>query len=467
MPNISTGLIRPHSSKLTILQRFTDVAIIVMSLVLCGKALDIELHQSYLFAVSLAVICFLLFAEIKSLYHSWRFDSLRNEITHVLIIWVSVIFALILLAFLTKTSMVYSRRLAIGWALLVPLLLMAFRIFLRVMLRSLRKQGRNTRMLAFAGDTALTRRLSKVIESSPGMGVRIAGIYDESCQMQPSSGSVEVAGDFADLVASAREGKIDYVYITLPMQEEKRTMQLIDELADTTTSVYVVPDFFVFELRHTRWLSVGGIPAVSVFESPFYGVDGWFKRAEDLVVGSIILLIISPLMLAIAAGVKLSSSGPVIFKQRRYGLHGEVIEVWKFRSMSVCEDGDNIPQAKLGDKRITRFGAFLRSTSLDELPQFINVLQGSMSIVGPRPHAVAHNEQYRGIIHGYMLRHKIKPGITGWAQINGWRGETDTLEKMQKRVEFDLEYMRNWSMWLDVKIIALTIWKGFSGKNAY
>jgi putative colanic acid biosynthesis UDP-glucose lipid carrier transferase len=212
---------------------------------------------------------------------------------------------------------------------------------------------------------------------------------------------------------------------------------------------------------------MGGMPMISVFDTPFYGVDGWLKRTEDLVLGTLILLLICVPMLAIAIGVKISSPGPVLFKQRRYGLNGKIVEVWKFRSMTVCEDGDKVVQASKNDARVTRFGAFIRRTSLDELPQFINVLQGSMSIVGPRPHAVAHNEQYRRLIHGYMLRHKVKPGITGWAQISGWRGETDTLEKMQKRIEFDLEYVRNWSLWLDLKIIMLTVIRGFSGSNAY
>jgi putative colanic acid biosynthesis UDP-glucose lipid carrier transferase len=212
---------------------------------------------------------------------------------------------------------------------------------------------------------------------------------------------------------------------------------------------------------------VGDIPTVSIHETPFYGVDGWVKRVEDIVLSSVILALIAIPMLIIATGVKFSSPGPVIFRQRRYGLSGQEIEVWKFRSMTVCENGDDVRQATKCDPRITAFGAFLRRTSLDELPQFINVLQGRMSIVGPRPHAIAHNEEYRKLISGYMLRHKVKPGITGWAQINGWRGETESLDKMRNRVEHDLTYIRNWSLWLDIKIILVTALKGFCGKNAY
>lgn len=291
------------------------------------------------------------------------------------------------------------------------------------------------------------------------MGLHLVGIYDDG---QPA-----LQGSLTDLIADARAGKFDYVYIALPADAEARTLQLIHDLTDTTVTVYVIPDLFVFDLLHARWSNLGGVPVVSVFESPFYGVDGWLKRAEDIILGTLILLLAALPMLLITAAIKLTSAGPVLFKQRRYGLNGEVIEVLKFRSMQVCEDGHRIAQATRNDPRVTRIGQFLRRTSLDELPQFINVLRGSMSIVGPRPHAIAHNEQYRQLIHGYMLRHKVKPGITGWAQINGWRGETDTLEKMQKRVEFDLHYMRNWSLWLDIKIIFRTALTEFFGKNAY
>ena len=209
------------------------------------------------------------------------------------------------------------------------------------------------------------------------------------------------------------------------------------------------------------------MPVVAVCETPFTGANGMVKRASDIVLSSFILLLISPLLLAIAAAIALSSPGPIIFKQRRYGLNGEQILVWKFRTMTVCEDGDIVQQAQKDDSRITPVGAFLRKTSLDELPQFFNVLQGSMSIVGPRPHAVAHNELYRTMIKGYMVRHKVKPGITGWAQVNGWRGETDSLEKMKKRIDYDLAYLRNWSLRLDLYIIAKTIAVVFKDKHAY
>ena len=242
---------------------------------------------------------------------------------------------------------------------------------------------------------------------------------------------------------------------------------LIKSLTDTTCSVILIPDLFTFNILQSRTEEVNGVPVVPLFDTPLNGINMIFKRIEDIVISSIILLFISPILLIIACLVKLTSPGPIIFKQTRYGMDGKPIKVWKFRSMSVMENDNKVIQATKNDIRITKIGRLLRRTSLDELPQFFNVLFGGMSIVGPRPHAVAHNEQYRNLIEGYMLRHKVKPGITGWAQINGWRGETDTLEKMEKRVEFDLEYIREWSIWLDLKIIFLTIFKGFINKSAY
>jgi putative colanic acid biosynthesis UDP-glucose lipid carrier transferase len=257
------------------------------------------------------------------------------------------------------------------------------------------------------------------------------------------------------------------VYVTFPMRAEKRIKNVLARLGDTTASVYVVPDFFVFELLHSRWTNIGGLPAVSVFENPFYGVDGWIKRAVDLVLSSVLLAALAVPMALIALAIKLTSAGPVFFRQKRYGLDGREILVWKFRSMTVCENGPVVSQAKRGDARVTRLGAVLRRTSLDELPQLFNVIGGSMSLVGPRPHASAHNEAFRKSIQGYMLRHKVKPGITGLAQVSGARGETDTLDKMQRRVALDHQYIREWSPWLDVKILFKTVFAVMSRENAY
>jgi len=277
----------------------------------------------------------------------------------------------------------------------------------------------------------------------------------------------KIAGQLNEIVSYVKNNRIDMVYITSPVTNDLKTRNIIADLCETAADVYLIPDIFNITLLRMSLSEIAGLPVVNLNDTPCSGLNDILKRLEDKVVALIILIMIFPLMLLIALCIKLTSPGPVLFRQRRYGINGEDMVILKFRTMTVCEDGPDIPQAVKCDLRVTRFGSFLRRTSLDELPQFINVLQGSMSVVGPRPHAVAHNEQYRKLIKSYMLRHKMKPGITGWAQINGFRGETDTLEMMKKRVEYDLYYINNWSILLDLKIILLTIFKGFWGKNAY
>ena len=454
---------RSHGGELSFFHRMLDVVIVLGTLWASAKGYGVTIGLQYELVGMLAVVCFLFFSEWHALYISWRADSIRHEAWMILSIWGLTCCVLLALGFFSKSSIHFSRVTISAWIIATPVLLVGERILLRFVLRRFRKLGFNTRSVAIVGGGKSASQLVDIISNSPWMGLKIKGVYDdaESADTNSSNHNIEA------LMVDVQGGIIDCVYITYPMQQEEKIRQLVERLADSTVSVHVVPDVFVSELLHARWSSLGRVPLVSVFESPFFGASMLLKRVEDMILGSLILLLISPLMVLIAAAVKLTSPGTVIFKQRRYGLNGQVIEVWKFRSMSVQEDGAHVPQAKKNDPRITALGAFLRKSSLDELPQFINVLQGRMSIVGPRPHAVAHNEQYRKLIHGYMLRHKVKPGITGWAQVNGWRGETDTMEKMEMRVKYDLEYFNNWSLWLDLKIIAMTVFSGMRGKNAY
>lgn len=274
-------------------------------------------------------------------------------------------------------------------------------------------------------------------------------------------------GSAQTLIEEARQGNLDEIYIALPMIALQRIRYFLYMMSDSTADTYIVPDFANYSSNISELRRVHNVQTIGILNSPFKGVGSFIKRTEDIIIGSVILAMISILMLMIAIGIKLTSHGPVFFKQDRYGLSGQKIKVWKFRTMKVMENDNTVLQATKNDPRVTSFGSFLRRTSLDELPQFINVIQGSMSIVGPRPHAVAHNEQYRRQVDNYMIRHKVKPGITGLAQIRGFRGETDTLYKMEKRIQCDIEYIKNWSLWLDIKIIFITIFKGFVGKNAY
>ena len=274
-----------------------------------------------------------------------------------------------------------------------------------------------------------------------------------------------ILGKLADIAAYVKQHHVNFIYLSLPMVSQPRIIKLLDELQDTTASIYILPDIFLTDLIQGHMGQVNGIPVMAVCESPFTGMNSLIKRLTDIVLSLALLALLSPLLLAIGIGVMLSSPGPIIFKQRRYGLDGKEISVYKFRSMTVNEDNNRVVQATKQDVRITPFGAFLRKTSLDELPQLINVLQNTMSIVGPRPHAVVHNEMYRKQIKGYMIRHKVKPGLTGWAQVNGLRGETETLDKMQARIKLDIDYLRYWSPRLDIYIMLKTIWVIIKGQD--
>ncbi|MDQ3026943.1 MAG: undecaprenyl-phosphate glucose phosphotransferase, partial [Pseudomonadota bacterium] len=309
-------------------------------------------------------------------------------------------------------------------------------------------------------------KLAERIRSTPFLGVEIGGFFeDRAAERLGDLPPEQVLGNVDQVADYVKAHKVDMIYLAMPMASQPRILKLLDELCDTTASVYFAPDIFLFDLIQARMDTVGGMPVLAVCETPFYGVNGIVKRVSDVILASLIMVLIAPVLAAIAAGVKLSSPGPVLFRQRRYGLDGQEILVYKFRSMTVTEDGGVIRQATRNDARVTPFGAFIRKTSLDELPQFINVLQGRMSIVGPRPHAIAHNEMYRKLIKSYMIRHKVKPGITGWAQVNGLRGETETVEKMKARVEYDLDYLRNWSLRLDLGIIWKTIFVVFKRQD--
>jgi putative colanic acid biosynthesis UDP-glucose lipid carrier transferase len=463
-------MLRTRHSKLVLFTRLTDAFIVGFSLWILASLYDVEWSEDYSLALACSVGLFVFFGQFHDVYRSWRGAPLWQEGIRLWWAWIGVILGLLFLAYATKTSAIYSRRVILTWFSLTPVILTMWRAGLHLFVGMLRQHGFNTRNVAIVGARDVGARLARRILSAPWMGLRPVGFYDDRCPAgsRPlASEPLKVIGNLDTLVDEARNGRIDLIYITLPMRAEKRIQELIARLSDTTVSIHMVPDFFMFDLMNASWTHIGDLPTVSIFETPFYGVDSWVKRIEDVIISLAILSVIALPMAIIALLVKLSSPGPVIFRQRRYGLLGQQIEVWKFRTMTACEDGDIVKQARRCDPRVTRIGAFLRRTSLDELPQFFNVLQGRMSIVGPRPHAIVHNEQYRKMINGYMLRHKVKPGITGWAQINGWRGETENVDKMRARVEHDLAYIRNWSLWLDLKIIIATLFKGFGGKNVY
>ncbi|MBU0621557.1 MAG: undecaprenyl-phosphate glucose phosphotransferase [Gammaproteobacteria bacterium] len=404
--------------------------------------------------------------EQTSIYQRWRNGNLLEYIRDTLVGWAIIVAVLLLLNYAADFTHHYSEQVILTWFIATPITLLVSHIAVRLIADKMREKG-GVRSAVVVGANETSLKLVNRIAEFPYLLIDIQGYFDERNDDRALKGLGQRLGRTTEVASYARKHNIQMIFISLPMSAQPRIREIIDDLHDSTASVYFLPDVYVFDLMQARFNSVGGIPVVAACESPFSGVDSVVKDVSDFVLALIILILLMPIMIIIALAVVLTSPGPAIFKQRRYGLNGEEIIVYKFRSMTVSEDGHKVVQAQKNDARVTRIGAFLRRTSLDELPQFINVLQGRMSIVGPRPHAVAHNELYRKLIKGYMLRHKVKPGITGWAQINGMRGETEVLEKMQGRIDHDLYYLQNWSLWLDLWIIMRTIWVVLRRDNAY
>ncbi|MGH8217363.1 MAG: undecaprenyl-phosphate glucose phosphotransferase [Steroidobacteraceae bacterium] len=386
----------------------------------------------------------------------------------VILRWLVIVAVLLGIGYVTKYSGTYSRRIVLTWVGVTPLVLVAVSLALQELMRRVLYDPSVARRVAFVGCNEVSLALARRIQSNADLGLAVQGFFDDrSCERLGVSGQVRVLGSLCDIASAVRRRGIDVIFVALPMRHIRRVVDLLDKLRDTTVSVYYVPDIFVFDLIQARTGELLGIPVVALCETPFCGYRGVVKRITDIALAAVLLVLGAPLMLAIALAVALSSGRPVLFKQRRYGLDGEEIIVYKFRTMSVVEDGASILQAHKEDARVTRVGRFLRRHSLDELPQLINVLQGRMSLVGPRPHAIAHNEEYRKLIKGYMMRHKVHPGITGLAQINGFRGETVRVEDMRARVEYDLEYLRRWTPLLDFKILVLTAVRLLRDEKAY
>jgi putative colanic acid biosynthesis UDP-glucose lipid carrier transferase len=445
------GLMRPFSSEFSTINRLLDGLIIWLCLqAFCTfyQAPDLAIYQ---IAALLGIVLYFLVAELRSMYRSSRLQTYASIVGKIISTWGFVAITLISIAFATKSSADFSRLTIGSWFLITPLLLAFERLCIYWLLRHLRKKGSNTRSYAILGDFVSANQLLTKMNALPWTGLSHVGSYEH----------------LEELIYQVQSKGIDYVFLSYSGNQQEEIIGAINALADSTASVYLAPNVFLSDLLGSQWITLGNMPMITINDHPFYGTQWFLKKTEDVVLGSIFFVLTLPLMIVIAIGVKLSSPGPILFKQRRYGLNGETIQVLKFRTMTTQDDGAIVVQATKDDARVTSLGKFLRRTSLDELPQFINVLQGGMSIVGPRPHAISHNEHYRKLINGYMLRHKVKPGITGWAQVNGLRGETDTLDKMKDRIDYDLYYINHWSIWLDLKIIVMTIVNGFTGKSAY
>ncbi len=387
----------------------------------------------------------------------------------VLVRWMVIVAILLGIGYVTKYSEDFSRRVVLTWVVVTPALLVLTALYLHEIMRRLLNDPGAKRRVAFAGCNAASLALAqKITENSGSLGLVVHGFFDDRGEDRLGDcGNMRKLGGLTDIVGAVQSKQIDAIFVALPIRQVQRVMDLVEELRNTTVSIYYVPDLLVFDLLQSRVGEMMGMPVVAMCETPFYGYGGLVKRITDVMFALAILAAAGPLMLLIALAVRVTSPGPALFKQRRYGLDGREILVYKFRTMTVLEDGAQVHQATRTDSRVTPLGRYLRRYSLDELPQLFNVLRGNMSLVGPRPHAIAHNEEYRRLIKGYMVRHKAPPGITGLAQINGCRGETARIEDMQARLKYDLEYLRRWSPLLDLKILALTAVRMLRDDKAY
>ncbi len=413
------------------------------------------------------ILCLLVFALTLPGRDRFR-ERLLAAAADIVSSWLAILVLVALCAYATGSFVYFDAEVLFLWAIATPpMQLAAVAIGARILrLQAQRPESRRGVIVVGAGPLGV--KTARALTAAPDRGVDLLGYFDDRSGARVHAEAAPLLrGRLADVAAYVLERNVREVYITLPLGSQPRIVALLESVQATTASLFLVPDVFGISVIQGRLQDVNGVPMVGICETPFTGTNDLVKRLSDLVLASLILIATAPLLLGIAIAVRLDSPGPVIFRQRRNGLDGEEIVVWKFRTMSAQDNGAHVPQATRADPRVTRVGAFLRRSSLDELPQFINVLQGRMSIVGPRPHAVAHNEAYRQIIKAYMVRHKVRPGITGWAQVNGLRGETDTIEKMQARVEYDLEYLRNWNLALDLQIIARTVRLLIADRHAY
>lgn len=428
-------------------------------------------YQLLLLLLSFLTLNVFTWADVYKPQHGrWLYQSLTN----LTVAWFVVALSLSMITFFTKSGEHFSRL----WVLMTFTSAYTLMVFSRVSiwsyLQGKKKSGHYQKPIIIIGAGEQGKRACDAILEERWAGLSAVAFFDDNPSLHGSSykgieikGNINQSLEFIEQQRQTDNTPIKEVWIALPLSAARRIEELQRSLQNTATHIYLVPDLFGANLSRYSLVESAGMMMINLSATPMIGTMEKLKRAEDIIISVLMGLILSPLLIATAIMIKLESAGPIFFKQRRYGLDGKEILVWKFRSMSVNEDGYHIPQATLNDKRVTRFGAFIRKYSIDELPQLFNVLSGSMSLVGPRPHAVAHNEYYRDKVHGYMARHTIRPGMTGWAQINGCRGETEVIEKMQRRLRYDLEYIQNWSIALDIRILLKTLHTVLKDKNAY
>lgn len=473
MPN--RGILKEYSSLLNLILRIIDWLTIYFSGIFAYYATGLDeyfaqfgqhaMPIAYNYVLVVAVLLSVVIFPFLSLYRAWRGGSVFDEMKLLTLGWVLTAFFLATFALMTKTGAAYSRLWVGVWFISGWSALVFFRISLRLLLRWMRSKGRNLRQIVIVGAGGLGKEVAERVNAASWTGLEIVGFFSKNQADEPkSTKGFPILGGLNSLPDFVGNNPVDQVWVAMQLKDEEMVKGVLHSLRHSAVDICYIPDIFGFQLLNHSFTEIAGLPVVNLSATPMEGINRWLKAIEDQTLAFIILMLVSPLMLLIAMGVKLSSKGPIFFRQERVSWNGEPFIMYKFRSMMVSAEEKSGPVwAKQGESRATWFGSLLRKASLDELPQFINVLKGEMSIVGPRPERSVFVEQFKDQVPDYMKKHLVKAGITGWAQINGWRGDTD----LKKRVEHDIYYIEHWSVWFDLKIIMLTFFKGFVHRNAY
>lgn len=459
----ATGFISKYGAMLDILMRVGDVAIVLAAgIVIHRLRFHLPVHMPYTAQLLRAGVLVLLVFPRFQLYRSWRGVGPGAELLRIALAWGAVTALVLLWGWAIKANEDFSRLWTAGWFAAALVLMAGSRLVVRAALGYVRARGLDHRSVVIIGATAVGARVLAATRNNPWLGMDVEG-YVSTQYDHPNATDAPCLGDFDSFLKKLRSNPPDQIWVALPLRAEAMIERLLDATADISTAVRLVPDMLGYELINHEASSIAGVPVITLRGSRVVGHSRVLKAIEDRVLASVILLLVSPLMLLLALGVKLSSPGPVFYRQRRVGLDGREFDMLKFRSMPIDVEKDGVRWGNAKAKQTTAFGRFIRASSLDELPQFINVLKGELSIVGPRPERPVFVNEFKKSIPGYMHKHLVKGGITGWAQINGWRGDTD----LAKRIECDLFYIGHWSLWLDMKIIALTPLALIKRTNAY
>jgi putative colanic acid biosynthesis UDP-glucose lipid carrier transferase len=465
-------LIITNSSRLELSMRILDVVALEVAGAIAGLIhFQIPLSETPPIHTVLLHFCsglaFLLFPQLE-LYGSWRGRPMPDMFLRVAGSWGLVLLIGLFFSFLVHHVGNVSRLWMFYWYAIGVALLALYRLAVYYSLRSLRAKGLNNKRVLIVGYGSTGQEIHRRALQQDWTGYDVKGVYgDDADAAKTLDPSIVRLNSFQEVHDFVVANHLHEIWITLPLMDSPKLQELQYLLRNTLVDIRWVPDVLGLQMLSSKVSNFLGLPVVDLNQPISSGLNGIFKDIFDKVFAIVALILLAPLFFVIAACIKATSPGPVFFKQPRLGLNGRKFNVYKFRTMVVHQEHGTVTQARKGDPRITSIGGFLRRTSLDELPQFINVLLGDMSVVGPRPHALQHNEIYKDLLEMYMLRHRVKPGITGWAQIHGHRGETDTVDKMAARVQFDLHYIQNWSLWMDMRIIVWTAFKGWTGKNAY